>query len=267
MRKWICVLSITIGFLVSCSNEEFDTSEPNVTESNTNGTVLKKTVAIINGVTPVVTGEYIYNGGKLAKVISSDNKSVAYFYTGDLITSREFYTNGILNTKEVFEYNANNQLVNFKRLKPNNSIVYSASYIYNTDGTVLVTGYKGALTDQNSEISKRKVFLENNQVSKIEIYTNVSGSITTETIRYSFDSKNAPFKGIPGFDKLTFYDSALNGTAHNVTALQVSNSSNTNSGTDAIQYTYNAFDYPVTAKEVDPADKAKNSTVYQYFYE
>jgi hypothetical protein len=267
MKKLISLLSITMVLLASCSNDEFDTTEPNVTESNTNGTVLKKTVAIINGGTAVTTGEYIYDGNKLAKIISSDDKYVTYFYTSDLITSREFYNNGILSTKEIFEYNANKQLVNFKRVKPNNTIVYRAVYVYNTDGTITVTGYKGALVDQNSEISKRKVFLENGQASKIETYLNVNGSIATETTHYTFDSKNSPFNDILGFDKLTFYDSSLNGNAHNVTGLNVTSSSNTNSGADAIQYTYNAFDYPVTAKEVDSADKAKNSTVYQYFYE
>lgn len=267
MKKLICLLGITMVTLTSCSNEEFDTSEPNVTESNTNGTVLKKTVAIINGGSPVTTGEYIYNGDKLAKIITSDDKYVTYSYTGDLITSREFYTNAILNTKEIFEYNANNQLVNFKRVKPNNSIVYRAIYGYNTDGTITVTGYKGALTDQNSEISKRKVFVENGQVSKIETYVNVNGSMVTETSRYTFDTKNSPFNDILGFDKLTYYDSALNGNAHNVTGLSISSATNANASSDPIQYTYNAFDYPVTAKEVDPANNGGKSTVFQYFYE
>lgn len=265
MKKFICLLSITMIMLTACSKEDFEDSESIPDKTNPNGTVLKRTVAITNGDSTIATGEYVYNGNKLSKIITSDDKYVAYFYTNDLIYSKEFYTNAILDNKELFEYNANNQLVNFKRVKAN-SVVYNAIYSYNPDGTISVTGYKNGLTDLNSEINKRKIFVENGRVAKIETYVTINGSIHTTTIRYSFDTKNSPFQNILGFDKLTYYDVTLGGSSNNITGLNSTNSSNANSRVTTIQYSYNASGFPITAKEVDGATIHGKSTLFQFFY-
>jgi hypothetical protein len=273
MKKISCILGIAMAMLTSCSNDEFETPDPNASRLSLNqtqylnqkGTLLKKTVAVINGGTTEITGDYIYNGNKLVKIVSSDGKEVVYTYTGNLITERAFYTNGVLNTKELFEYNATNQLITLKRVSPNNIIQYRAVYVYNVDGTVSVTGYKGDLIAQSSVIKSRKVFFLNGQVSKIETYVTVNGSVVTNTANYTFDNKNTPFRNILGFDKLTYHDAALNGNPQNITGISYTGSSPANS--DKIQYTYNAIGYPLTAAEVYPADKIGKSTVFQYFYE
>lgn len=266
MKKFISLLSITMIMLTSCSKEDFEDSESITEKTNPNGTILRKTIAITNGDISIVTGDYVYNGNKLSKIITSDDKYVAYFYTNDLITSKEFYTNTILDNKEIFEYNANNQLVNFKRVKANNSIVYRAIFVYNPDGTISVTGYKDGLTDQNSEINKRKIFVQNGRVVKTETYVNVNGTIKTTTNQYSFDTKNSPFQNILGFDKLTYYDVTLGGSSNNITGLNITNSTNSNSRSTTTQYTYNALNFPVTAKEVDAANINGSSTLFQFFY-
>lgn len=268
MKKFSCILGLITAVLISsCSNDEFDTTTPeNQTtdvKGNNNGTLLKKTVAIIDGGTTVTTGEYTYNGNKLSRVTTED-KYVTYTYTGDLITSREFFSNNLLATKEIFEYNANKKLVAFKRVKPNNAVVYNAVYVYNSDNTISVTGYKGALKDAASEIRSRKVFLTAGQISKIETYNKVSGATVTETAVYTFDGKHSPFASITGFDKLTYYDAALSANSNNIMSSVYTASNSSKTDNDQFQYTYNSFNYPTTATELTSVGKP---TVYQYFYQ
>lgn len=263
MKRLSLILGMmTIGILASCSNDEFDT---NVTSDaaddaklNLNGVLLKRIVATVNGGTTVTTNDYLYNGSKLSRINSSDGTYVTYTYNGNLISERSFYYNGSLNTKELFQYNASGQLINYKRLNPSNVILFSTVYQYNSDGTISVAGYKGSTQTASTQTVNRKVFLLNGQVSKIENYTISNGTAVTETLNYTFDTKNSPFKDIIGFDKLTYYDMALNGNARNVTGITTVGATLANSGNDVVQYTYNAQNYPVTAN--------KGSIVFQYFY-
>lgn len=264
MKRLSLILGImTMGILASCSTDEFDTevTPPDGMENaklNPKGVLLKRTTATTNGGSSVTTSDYVYDGSKLLKVTSSDGTHVIYTYSGNLITERAFYYNNALNTKEIFEYNSAGKLSNYRRVNPSNTVLYRAVYQYNSDGTVTISGYKGSTTTQSAQIVNRKVFVSNGQVNKIENYTVSNGSAVTEILNYSFDTKNSPFKDILGFDKLTYYDTALNGNARNVTGITTSGASLANSGNDVVQYTYNAQNYPVTAN--------KGSIVFQYFY-
>ena len=174
------------------------------------------------------------------------------------MTERDFYYNNVLNTKEIFSYNANNQLLSFRRTTPTNTVLYKATYQYNSDATITINGYKGDVISQSTQVVNRKVFLLNGQASRIENYTVVNGTAATEVLNYTFDTKNSPFKDILGFDKLTYYDTALNGNARNVTGISTSGAILANSGNDVVQYTYNPQNYPVSAN--------KGSIVFQYYY-
>lgn len=254
---------MTMGILASCSTDEFD---PDVTTTETTedaklnlkGVYVKRIVTTTNAGSTVNTSDYLYSGSKLARINSSDGTHVIYVYTGNLITGRDFYYNNVLNSREIFEYNANNQLLNYRRTNPSDIVLYRAIYQYNSDGTVTVSGYKGSSVSESTKIVNRKVFVVNGQVTKIENYTISNGTAVTEVLNYSFDTKNSPFKDILGFDKLTYYDTALNGSARNVSGITTVGGSLANSGNDIVQYTYNAQNYPVTAN--------KGSIVFQYSY-
>lgn len=254
---------MTMGVLASCSTDEFDpevtpTETADSAKLNPNGTYLRRTTATTNGGSSVTTSDYLYEGSKLAKVTSSDGTYVAYAYTGNFITKREFYYNNVLNTKELFEYNANGQLINYRRLNPSNTVLYTSVFQYNSDGTITISGYRGSSITQSAQIVNRKVFFVNGQVNKIENYIVTNGTTATEVLNYTFDTKNSPYKNILGFDKLTYYDMALNGSARNVTGITTVGATLANSGNDVVQYTYNAQNYPVTAN--------RGSIVFQYFY-
>lgn len=263
MKRLSLILGVmTMGVLASCSTDEFDTEVTSDTTEdaklNAKGVYLKRIVTTTNAGNTVNTSDYLYSGSKLSRVNSSDGTHVVYTYTGNLITERAFYYNNALNTKEIFEYNDNSQLLNYRRVNPSNSVLYRAVYQYNSDGTVTVSGYKGSTVTESSKIVNRKVFIVNGQVTKIENYTVSNGTAVTEILNYTFDTKYSPFKDILGFDKLTYYDTALNGSARNVTGITTAGASLANSGNDIVQYTYNAQNYPVTAN--------KGSIVLQYFY-
>lgn len=263
MKRLSLILGMmTMGILASCSTDEFDTDvTTDATEDaklNQKGVYLKRIVTTTNAGSTVNTSDYLYSGSKLARINSSDGTHVVYTYTGNLITERAYYYNNTLNTKEIFQYNDNSQLLSYRRVNPSNTVLYTALYQYNSDGTVSVSGYRGSTIVESSKIVNRKVFVVNGQVNKIENYTISNGSAVTEVLNYTFDTKNSPFKDILGFDKLTYYDTALNGSARNVTGINTVGASLANSGNDIVQYTYNAQNYPVTAD--------KGSIVFQYTY-
>lgn len=267
MKKFSCLFIAVLAIFTSCSKDDLEATEPNAIDSNPNGTVLKKMTVNLNGGAEITTEEYFYNANKLAKITSSDDKNTVFTYTGNLITKKEFYSSGALNTTEIFEYNPSNQLVNFKRVNPSNKTVYRGVYVYNPDGTITATGYKGDLTDQKSQISNRKVFIENAQISKIETYETVNGTPTTETTRYTFDSKSTPFINILGFDKLTYYDSVMSGNAHNIIGSTSTNSTNSKSDNEAFDYAYNKANLPISSSENNAIKTAGGSIIFQYFYE
>jgi hypothetical protein len=264
MKRLSIVLGmVTIALLASCSNDEFvDTIDDSGSEMDgkysPNGVLVKKIVATTNNGASVSTDDYIYNGSKLSKVVSSDGRQVTYIYSGNVITERDYYTNNVLSSKELYEYNANEQLIGYKRINSSNTVTYKTVFSYNSDGTVTANGYRGDVVSQSNLKVNRKIFFSNGKVSRMETYRTVNGSPVTEAHDYSYDTKNSPYKGILGFDKLTYLDVALNGNVNNVTSIAVSGVSAANSVNDQIQYSYNSGNYPISA--------SRGSVVFQYYY-
>jgi len=263
MKRLSSILGmIAIASLVaSCSNEEFvDTISDSEIDAklNPNSVLVKRIVATTNLGASVTTDDYVYDGSKLLKTVSADGRHVAYVYTGNLITERDFYTNNVLSSKEIYEYDANNQLINYRRVNPSNAVTYRAVLSYNSDGTVSVNGYRGDVISQTNQLVNRKIFFTNGKVNRMETYRIVNGSTVTEAHNYTYDTKNSPYKGILGFDKLTYFDAALNGNLNNVTSIATTGVSAANSVTDQIQYTYNSGNYPISA--------SRGSIVFQYYY-
>jgi len=245
MKKFSLYLGLALGiFFASCSNDDYAEELQQDTEAaklNPNGALVKKIITTSDSGTLVSNDDYVYSGSKLVRVNSSNGGYVAYTYSGNLITQRDFYYNGAFNTREIFTYNANNKLTGYVRKNASNATIYQTVFTYNSDGTISVKGYRGATIGTGSEIVSRKVFLVNGKVNKIETYSTTNGATTTDVNTYTFDNKKSPFGSIIGFDKLTYYDLALNGSANNVTKIVKGSSE-----VDNAQYTYNALNYPMT---------------------
>ncbi len=255
MKKFAILLFVLLPLLHSCSSDDSVASEPELT---TNGTILKRTIST-NGPS-LYTSDYFYNGNKLEKVVSSTGERIVYTYTGNLITKTQYFdSNNVLKDITNFQYNSGEKMTQRISINPTNNTGYRCELIYNSDGTVSVIGYEGDNTTQNTQTINKKAFLlSNGDVEKIEEYVVVSGNNHTRTRYYSYDTKNSPSNAILGYNKIKFWDTGTYGNSHNNTSIFFTTTENATTSTSNLTYTYNSFDYLVTA--------SYSSISIQYFY-
>lgn len=254
MKKAVQLLLISLFVLtfISCSSD-----------SDTNGVILlKKVTGVTLGKT--TTHNFSYNGTKLTKVayeIEAQTDGIGYdryVYNGDLITEIKRYnaSNQITATIQ-FTYNTNNQLTQVVKIQPANNYGFKNVFTYNTDGSVLVTGYSGDINSQTnlSDITE-KFYFQNGEVSQKDFVSNAFSS----TVTYSYDNANHPLKNVTGITAIKLYSFIANGLfgmEHNVTqriTLTEGETVQTNMEVD-----YNADNYPV-ASYSDSGDQ------YQFTY-
>lgn len=141
--------------------------------------------------------KFTYNGKKINKINIGPfyPYDVVYTYTGDLITSEEWFrighTSSSLYQKYVYEYDINGRLETVKRIygAPGSTLNLFKKYTYNTDGTVV----------ENSDPSNQTTFYFNN--GNIIKTVQVTPSVTT-TLNYTYETTNSPFRNVVGFNKL-----------------------------------------------------------------
>lgn len=96
-----------------------------------------------------VTTNFTYNGKKMVRVTSSDGYYVNYTYTGDLLTRVEsFDTANTLLERYTYNYSCEGLVVSSVDLDFEFNDGFRETYVYNSDGTVSVTGYDGTLASQ-----------------------------------------------------------------------------------------------------------------------
>ncbi len=268
MKKILCLLSVSMLFLASCSSSSDSSSSENPTPQNL---LLKK---IVEGDVALGGSEsnYTYNGNKLVEITRKSDTDVfsdIYTYTGNLITKIEkfqVYYSGtpdestqLLSTDE-FQYNANNQLVQFKTINTDYSDVeLVTTYVYNTNNTVTFQQYKNTLNEAPVLLKTGTIKVQDGEIVQLQVVK----QFDSYTDNYTYDTKNSIFKNVVGYDKLIFthiigkqgnltmVDSIIGGISHNFV----------NGG--EFQYTYNADNYPLTASQ------SWYSTVlhsYKFFY-
>jgi hypothetical protein len=264
MKKSICLLSASLLFLISCSSDESSSES-----SGSQDLLLKKTVegdAVFGG----SEVNYTYDGNKLVEINRNEENSDIYHYTGDLITKIEkniIYYAGTpdedieLESTDHFEYNSNNQLIEFKttyELEPEMERV--TTFLYNNDDTVSFEQYEYYGTNEPELLKTGTITLQNGEISQLQVIK----EFDSFTDNYTYDNKNSLFKNVTGYDKLIFThiigeqgswtsgETVMAGISHNFT----------NNG--ELEYTYNSDNYPLTA------DHAFFGTVlhsYEFFYE
>lgn len=262
MTKFFYLITFSLLFLFSCSSE--DSSSENTPPQNF---LLKK---IVEG--DVVFGgsftDYTYDGNKLVEINRNDEKSDIYTYTGNLITKIEkfqIYYAGTpdeeteLLSTDHFEYNTNNQLVEFKTTTPYSDEERVTTYVYNNN-TVTFEQYEnnpgiapellktGTITLQDGEIVQLQV------VKEFDSYTD----------NYTYDAKNSIFKNVLGYDKLIF--THIIGKQGSFTSVDtiIGGISQNFVNNNEFEYTYNSDNYPITA------DQSWFGSVlhsYEFFYE
>ena len=110
MKKIIYLFSALILLFVFCYSESHNSSDDTCVP-----VLLKKIIETdYNG--DVFTTNYFYEGNKIVKTVDDDGYYEKFYYTGDLITKMEFYSDtDLLEQTDLFTYNVNQQLGSFQR--------------------------------------------------------------------------------------------------------------------------------------------------------
>lgn len=249
MKKRLCLFSVALLFLVSCSSDDSSTP-PDPASQNL---LLSKTVEV-DAFFGNFTTNYTYNGNKLVEINRYEEESDIYTYTGDLITKIEkfnVYLSGTtdeiteLVSTDMFEYNSNNQLIEFKTTYPNSQMERVTTYVYNNNNTVTFEQYENFPGNTPELLKTGTITMQDGEISTLQVVKDFDSF----TANYTYDNKNSLFKNVVGYDKLmvthiigtqgsfTSGDTVLGGISHNFV----------NNG--EFEYTYNADDYPITAKQ------------------
>jgi len=254
MKKLILLFTAVSLALSSCSSDADPLPSPTpVVDVNT--ILVKKRIYTETG-SPSETYDYTYNGNKLSKITDAYGDS-KITYTGDLITMVEHFDNAqILEESDHFTYNSLNKMTTYVYKDVISNIGNKELYVYNSDGTITANKYQGNATTQTTFTGSYKLFLQNNEVVKCEEY-NSTGSLFN-TINYTYDGKNNPFKNIIGWANVSYTNDRLGGIFQNVVT-EVSNLDNFNN-----TYTYNSSNFPTLETTKDNSNVTLSST--QYFY-
>lgn len=242
MKKIISLLNvfILIILLSACSSD----NDHDIVVVDSNQPVLVKKIITKNQNDNSIVNvtEFEYNGNKISKSVSQNNK-IFYTYSGDLVTNIKIYD---LNNTLMFEYiysYENNNLVEstFKMLL--NNVCEKRLYSYNANQTVDFTYYKGDLITQSILYKTGIITIQNEEVISMDVQDHLN-SINRYSI-YTFDNHNNPNKNVIGFNKLKVELDRVGGTYQN----PISNTNNYNNSivTTDYSYVYNSSGFPVSS--------------------
>jgi hypothetical protein len=251
MKKICCLFICSSLFLTSCSS---DSSSENASAD----LLLKRVVEgdILFGGTTV---DYTYNGNKLVEIEKSNDGNVwsdVYTYTGDVITKIEkfeVYDAGTpaedtyLTSTDEFQYNGNNELVQFKTTTPDNPDMERVTTYTHSGNTVTFQQYENVTGEAPVLLKSGTITIQNGEISQVQVVK----QFDSYTANYTYDTKNSIMKNVLGYDQillthvlgtqgsLTWLDTIVGGVSHNFVA----------GVTGGLAYTYNADNYPLTAEQ------------------
>jgi len=248
--------AIALFTMSSCSSDDAAPSNPNV---NPVGEIILPR-KIIETIPLIGSNTTIYN-------YDSQNRLISFATKTGVITTTVTYTNGLITSMtskdlegnwmepSTYTYDNNNRLSAYQSYTPSifgfPESVDRFEYTYNDNGTITEKWYTGE--NEPTELNKTSIFTlsEGNIIQAVE--TDAMGNYTTT---YSYDTKNNPYKNIPGYDKIVLL-SIRQGT-NNVLSETIGASNTTTT------YTYNENNYPLTSASIRNGEAA---TSMQYFYE
>ncbi len=256
MKKIIFFVSAFALLLTACSSDDSDPAP-----ATPSGPLLKKMMLTSSDEDSDSywnsTINFTYNGNKLVQYIDEDNYKAVFTYTGDLITKIEYFDDTILDAQDLFTYNSNGKLIEYRDINLLVDVEFRFTYTYNTNGTVTAQQYQGTVGNTSPVFSP-------------DIYTFTNGELTnTNSGSITYDSKNNPFKNVTGYQEIItpeFLDDYLIAFGRNQNMTSFSVGTSTTEGTFS-SYTYNSDNYPVTSTTTANFSTGFNGTVnVQYFY-
>lgn len=248
MKKIFSMAAIALFMaMTSCSGDD-DSSTVNEQSH-----LVKKTIATTEDGYELVTN-YNYDGHKIVSIVSSDDSSTTFTYTGDLITEMKYYEDGVLVQTETYTYTSDNKLATHT-MYLGEDYARRGEFTFNADNTVTINYFSGDAESQTTPTGTYTLTLTNDNVTQVN---------TGSTIRTAvYDTGLDPMYNVTGYQAVNLgYNE---GGRNNV----ISSTGENGMGEVVLQYTttytYNDANYPVTADETD----VETGEVYhvEVFYE
>jgi hypothetical protein len=246
MKKLIYTIFASL-FLLSCTSDSANEESNNSTST----ALLVKTVTDSGG-----TQTINYNGNKITNSSSTDGSSSTFTYNGNFIIAENTVINNgvssLYNYTSIMSY-SNNLLSSYTQNggSTNYSDSYNQAYTYNANGSIteninsIHTNSSGITT---SRVNKYIRFYSQGNCIKVEDYRTVNGLMTlTETITYTYDTNNFPFKNITGF--YTCFNPIGFANNNNKISETHKNASGIVTSVNLITYQYNSQNYPISSTE------------------
>jgi len=201
---------------------------------------------------------YTYNGNKLVEGNHVSGDKEKYYYTGDLITKIEYIIDGEVEGQDLFMYDATGRLIEYKDQDLVDDDEDRFLFSYNADNTITETYFVGSAS------YTKTLTIENDEISKV-VYNGAVGA----TYKYSYDTKNSPFKNVAGYSKIAYAfagDFELEGRSHNI-ALIRNETENSNYIVNTFQYNSNDYPTSVVSKAIFDSASSEETLTVRYFYE
>ena len=237
MKKIISLTFLLSLFILSCSSSD---SQDN---SNSGPILLRKSITTNSQGTQ--TANFNYDGNKIVSTTTSDGFEGKYYYTGELITKYEIYTNSVLIHSRLYSYNSQNNLSSTIELNHGNNQGYRSTLTYNSSGTITYNMYAGNLTSQTVSYGTFTATLLNGEITTLKNESN--NTIYTLT----YDSKNHFTKNVLGYSKIRMNLGSgtyrnVRGVLQNLTELKITPQSGSQYTNETIQLTYNTDNFPIS---------------------
>ncbi|WP_396142065.1 hypothetical protein [Flavobacterium sp.] len=238
MKKLILTI-LASSFLLSCSTDSASDDSNNPTGNG----LLLKTLTDDYGTTTLN-----YSGNKATYFSDSDGSTSNFTYNGDLIIRVE--QTGGSGSNFINTYNYSNNLLTSStenRNSTNSSSNYNSTYTYNSDGSIteIITGTNTYNGNTTNSTEKNVLFYSQGNCVKVENYTFFNGVYSlNETIIYTYDNKNSPFKNITGLYNAYYPTGNIN--VNNCISQINKNDSGEITYTAQTAYQYNAQNFPIS---------------------
>ncbi len=245
MKKF-AVLFFSSLILASCSRDKAEN------QNVFNGILLKKIVCTSSaGI--IETKDYFYYGNMITEVHNSPTEYIRYVYQNTTLVRANKYLNGVINKRIMYEYNYLGQINRILYLSMLSSgLSFRFMHTYNSDGIISCKKYSGDVTNQNDLVEDFKLFFNDSNVYKKEIYKLINGNMETITHTYTYDNKNNPLNRIVDFRKLLMFDTGSPMSNNNLTSTTITATNTSNIGVYTSQYTYNIDNFPITRTDTNP---------------
>jgi hypothetical protein len=262
MKKVFLFLSVvSFAVMSSCSGEDSPVTPPDTTTGNL---VKRMTTQQDDPEGFNYTIDYTYNGSKLVQGLYNDGYIEKYYYTGDLITKIEYMVDGAIEFQDLFTYNPQGKLTEYRFQWISDGTEEKSLYVYNSDGTVAETYIYGPINNTTTTGEENVLTFTNGEISK-KVFAG------GRTYNYTYDAMNSPFKNVTGYAEIAHAfagDYELHGRSKNIVSI-IDETNDSNYTLNSIQY--NADNYPTVISSTaifnwfSPTMVEELTTTYTYY--